>query len=360
MAQICLCMIVRNEHSTLERCLTSVRDAVDDIVIVDTGSTDDTREIAARFTPHVYDYAWHDDFAAARNYSFAKASGDYIMWLDADDVLSDEARAQLSAFKSELDIRKPDVVMMKYCLAFDSAGNCTVWNYRERLLKRSAGFRWVGAVHEVIAPSGLIERSEISIEHRPNAKPISDRNLKIYEGMLAAGKPFTSRDLYYYARELYGHRRYEDAAQRFEEFLNRPDGWIEDRYAACLLLGECHAGMGDERGELAAYYRALEQGEIRAAVCCALGRWYVTRKFYHAAEFWFRAALACPRARNGFINEDDHSFTPYIWLCVCRDRLGDPVRANAFNELARAIKPDHPSVLYNVEYFRKKLGNASA
>ena len=52
------------------------------------------------FTPHVYDYAWHDDFAAARNYSFAKASGDYIMWLDADDVLSDEARAQLSAFKS--------------------------------------------------------------------------------------------------------------------------------------------------------------------------------------------------------------------------------------------------------------------
>lgn len=360
MAKICLCMIVRNEHATLERCLTSVRDAVDDIVIVDTGSTDDTREIAARFTPNVYSYAWRDDFAAARNYSFSKATGDYIMWLDADDVLGDQARAQLIALKAELDARMPDVVMMKYCLAYDSAGNCTVWNYRERLLKRSVGFCWTGAVHEVIAPYGQIERSEIAIEHRPDAKPLTDRNLRIYEGIVASGKPLTARDLYYYARELYGHRRYADAAARFDEFLQRPNGWIEDRYAACLLLGECRAGMGDERGELAAYYRALEQGEVRAAVCCALGRWYVNRKFYHAAEFWFRAALACPRASNGFINEDDHGFTPYIWLCVCRDRLGDPVQANAFNEMARALKPDHPSVIYNAEYFRKKLGAAAS
>lgn len=352
-------MIVRNEHETLARCLDSVQGAVDDIVIVDTGSTDDTRDIAARYTGRVYDYPWRDDFAAARNYSFSKASGDYIMWLDADDVLGDQARAQLSALKSELDARRPDVVMMKYCLAYDGSGNCTVWNYRERLLRRGAGFKWVGAVHEVIAPAGRIERSDIEVQHRPRAKPLTDRNLRIYEGLIASGKPLGARDMYYYARELLTHRRYQDGARWFEEFLARPDGWIEDRYAACLLLGECRAGQGDERGELDAYYRALELGEMRAAVCCALGRWYVNRGFYPAAELWFRAALGCPRAQGGFVNEDDNGFTPYIWLCVCRDKLGDPVQANAFNELARALKPDHPAVLYNAEYFKRKLATTA-
>ena len=73
MVTVSLCMIVKNEEDVLARCLRSAMDVVDEIVIVDTGSTDRTREIAGRFTSRVYDFTWIDDFAAARNYAFSLA-----------------------------------------------------------------------------------------------------------------------------------------------------------------------------------------------------------------------------------------------------------------------------------------------
>ena len=90
MASVSLCMIVKNEEEVLARCLESVQEIVDEIIVVDTGSTDNTREIAGRYTHQVYDFAWKDDFAAARNFSFFKAHGDYCLWLDADDVIEPE------------------------------------------------------------------------------------------------------------------------------------------------------------------------------------------------------------------------------------------------------------------------------
>ncbi len=84
---ISLCMIVKDEREVLARCLGSVKNCVDEIVIVDTGSTDDTKKIARGFTDSLFDYAWNDDFASARNFAFSKGTGDYLMWLDADDVL---------------------------------------------------------------------------------------------------------------------------------------------------------------------------------------------------------------------------------------------------------------------------------
>ena len=79
MITISLCMIVKNEEAVLARCLESVKDVVDEIIIVDTGSTDKTKQIAYRYTQNVYDFEWIDDFSAARNYSFSKATKDYQM-----------------------------------------------------------------------------------------------------------------------------------------------------------------------------------------------------------------------------------------------------------------------------------------
>ena len=79
MATISLCMIVKNEEAVLDRCLSSVSDLVDEIIVVDTGSTDRTREVAARFTRQIYSFPWRDDFAAARNESFSHASMDYCI-----------------------------------------------------------------------------------------------------------------------------------------------------------------------------------------------------------------------------------------------------------------------------------------
>ena len=85
MITISLCMIVKNEEKLLARCLDSVADLMDEIIIVDTGSTDRTKEIAARYTDKVFDFAWVNDFAAARNFAFSKASMKYIYSADARD-----------------------------------------------------------------------------------------------------------------------------------------------------------------------------------------------------------------------------------------------------------------------------------
>ena len=74
MITISLCMIVKNEEKVLARCLDSIADLMDEIIIVDTGSSDNTKEIAKKYTDKIYDFAWIDDFSAARNYSFSKAT----------------------------------------------------------------------------------------------------------------------------------------------------------------------------------------------------------------------------------------------------------------------------------------------
>ena len=78
MISVSLCMIVKNEESVLARCLDSFAPLVDEIVIVDTGSTDSTKDIAARYTDKIYDFSWIGDFAAARNVAFSKTNCDYI------------------------------------------------------------------------------------------------------------------------------------------------------------------------------------------------------------------------------------------------------------------------------------------
>ena len=114
MATISLCMIVKNEEKVLARCLDSVKPAVDEIVILDTGSTDATKDVAARYTDRIYDFPWVDDFSAARNASFAKASMTFTMWLDADDVLLPEDLEALIQLKSQLDTLDADVIMFIY------------------------------------------------------------------------------------------------------------------------------------------------------------------------------------------------------------------------------------------------------
>ena len=100
MATISLCMIVKNEEQVLARCLDSVADLMDEIIIVDTGSTDRTKEVAARYTDQIYDFTWIGDFSAARNFSFSKATMEYIYAPDADEVLDAENRARFLDLKN--------------------------------------------------------------------------------------------------------------------------------------------------------------------------------------------------------------------------------------------------------------------
>jgi glycosyltransferase involved in cell wall biosynthesis len=141
MIDISLCMIVKNEEDVLGRCLESVKDIADEIIIVDTGSTDSTKEIAKKYTNNIYDFEWVDDFSKARNFAFSKATKQYIMWLDADDVILEKDKIKLEKLKKEIkdDV---DIVMMKYDIAFDENGNPTFSYYRERLFLKSKNYKW--------------------------------------------------------------------------------------------------------------------------------------------------------------------------------------------------------------------------
>ncbi|MFD1907481.1 glycosyltransferase [Paenibacillus rhizoplanae] len=102
-------------------CLASVEGLADEIIIVDTGSADRTKEIAGAYGAVIYDFTWIDDFSAARNFAFSKATRDYIFWLDADDYLREEDQALFRELKSSLP-EQVDSVNMQYNLAFDGEG----------------------------------------------------------------------------------------------------------------------------------------------------------------------------------------------------------------------------------------------
>ena len=93
--RVSLTMIVKNEEGNLPACLASAADLVDEVVVVDTGSADRTKEVAARFGARVFDFPWIDDFAAARNEALRHATGDWILWLDADDRIDEPNRQKL-------------------------------------------------------------------------------------------------------------------------------------------------------------------------------------------------------------------------------------------------------------------------
>lgn len=354
MLTLSICMIVKNEADVLERCLTCVDGIADEIVVVDTGSTDGTPEIARRFTPNVYYFDWCDDFAAARNFSFSKATMEYTMWLDADDVIDGENRGRLLELKRTLH-PAVDMVMMRYEVAFDGQGNPTLSYYRERIFRTALQYRWVGAVHEVIPQSGVVEYQEISIQHHKLHPTEPGRNLRIFQKMLAEGKRLDPRQQYYYARELMDHGAYPEAMEQLRRFLDEGRGWLENNISACKDLAACYEAAGDRDAALHSLLRSLTYDAPRAELCCDIGNQFLERGAYRTAVFWYEvAATRIPDDKNGgFCLPDCYGYIPYMQLCVCYDRLGEREKAEAYNELAGQIKPDDPGYRYNLDYFRK-------
>ena len=284
MISLSLCMIVRDEEDVLSRCLSSVEGVFDEIIIVDTGSSDRTRGIALQFTPHIYGFQWCDDFSAARNYSFSKATMEYVMWLDADDVVSEGNRAKLVDLKKNLP-PTTDVVMVKYDVAFDAYDNPTYSYYRERILKTVKQYRWVGAIHEVIQPTGNICYSDIRIQHRKTGPTDPTRNLRIYEKLLAEGKTLDPRERNYYARELMYNLQYRTAIGEYLAFLQDASGWTENKISACQDLSYCYYLVSDDEAALQSLLRSLAYDEPRAEICCDLGKHFLDRGKYIQAIF---------------------------------------------------------------------------
>lgn len=160
--KVSLTMIVRNEEANLPACLESARGVFDEIVVVDTGSTDRTVEIARSFGARVFDFVWVDDFAAARNAALARATGDYAFWLDADDVLDPPEREKLEQLLDGLGRNGEAAYVVRCACDPDSEGGGgeTVVDHI-RLFPLREDVRWTYRVHEQILPS--LRRADVAV-----------------------------------------------------------------------------------------------------------------------------------------------------------------------------------------------------
>lgn len=355
MATISLCMILKNEEAVLARCLDSISALVDEIIIVDTGSTDHTKEIAADYTSHIYSFPWCDDFSAARNYAFSKASMDYCMWMDADDVLDISEHKKFLELKQTLD-PETDFVMMKYQTSFDEAGNPLFSYFRERWIKNNGQYLWVGEVHEVIPPCGTIHYSDIAVSHKKEAARDPDRNIRIYRKMLSQGKVLEPRQQYYYARELYYHRQYEESIKIFEDFIQAPGGWLENKIEACSICADCYHHLKQDDKALLSLLISLGLDVPRAEICCDIGKHFLEHENYTAAIYWYETAAGIARndKAGGFILPDCYDYIPFLQLCICYDKIGNYEKAKEYNEKAGVCKPYSKSYLYNKHYFEQR------
>jgi len=349
-------MIVKNEEAVIGRCLESVSDLVDEIIILDTGSTDNTKSIAKHFTNNIYDFQWIDDFAAARNASFDKATMDYILWLDADDIIDSVNREKFLELKENLD-PTVDSVTMEYQLAFDEYGNVSFSLRRNRLVKRANKFRWIGPVHEYLEVWGKIYHSDVAIIHK-SLHHESNRNLAIYERRLANGEKFSPRDMYYFANELMDHGEYERAAQYYKEFLATGKGWIEDNISSCSKLADCYHHLGDYEGELNAILSSFRYDSPRAEFCCRLGYHFMEKKDFVTAIFWYKLAYTLKPSKEhlGFNNPAYYTWLPHLQLCVCYNHIKKYKLAYLHNEVALQYRPNDPRMLQNRQYFETILG----
>ncbi len=171
-ARVSLTMIVRDEENNLGRCLESVRDLFNEVVVLDTGSRDRTIEIARSFGARVFDFVWVDDFAAARNAALARAKSDYAFWLDADDLIEPPQRAKLEELLGQLRTGGPMPAFVVRCACDpgpDGAGGDTVVDHI-RLFPLIEGVRWTYRMHEQILPAlkraGIpVEWTDITVRH---------------------------------------------------------------------------------------------------------------------------------------------------------------------------------------------------
>lgn len=356
MVSISLCMIVRDEAAVLERCLESIAECVEEIILVDTGSVDETKKIAERFTENIYDLPWTDDFAAARNFAFSKGTGEYLLWMDADDIFPETEKRKLFDLKERLEKEPCDVVMMVYDADFDENGRAAFSYYRERLIRNCPQARWAGCVHEVIVPFGKVRREDIHFQHRKEKTGYSDRNLKIYEKMLAAGRKLDPREQFYYGRELFYHGKLEKAAEVFRGFLAEPLGWLENKLEAARFLSYSLGALGKEEEALAALLDGLRLAPPTGEHCCDIGRYFYEREDWENAVFWYENALRAEKRteKGAFVQEECYGYLPCIQLCVCYDRLGDRERAKMYNEMAGVLKPGDMAVEQNRIYFAGK------
>ncbi len=229
MHKISVVMIVKNEEAMLARCLKSVEGA-DEIIIVDTGSVDNTVEIAKQFTDKVFtDFVWCDDFAKARNHAKAKATNDWILSIDADEYL-------LSGFQSVRDAVAQAVSAVSCVLI---AGDNAQRNHFPRLFRRE--IPWVGAIHNYPNVIGeKVGNVEIVFNYSPAHFKDPDRTLRILER--ECRDPTKVRERFYLGREYFYRDKFEECVITLGQYVQM-SRFLAEKAEAFMIMSKAYWQM---------------------------------------------------------------------------------------------------------------------
>jgi len=298
--KISACLIVRDEQGTIEACLASIRQYVDEIVIVDTGSTDDTPAIARKIADKFEVFldcndaeGRIDDFSLARNRSFAIASNDVVLWLDGDDVL--QGAEHLPLIAAELVKYPNSQVILPYEYAHDEQGRVTLLQYRERMLYPRKHWEWRFPVHESCL---LTAGHELSVATRDESVRLvhgsgsgktreTERNLRILRKYIERVGEEDVRSLYYYGVELglqamRGYGRGDIGAflentgaslrvlKRYVELAY----WADEKFLALLEIARHYQRLNDHDEAIRWAFRASETKHFPEAY------WVLMRSYY--------------------------------------------------------------------------------
>lgn len=333
MATISACMIVKNEEQIIERCLKCIQPIVDEIIIVDTGSVDQTKEIARQYTDKIYDFTWVNDFAKARNFSFSKASMDYIYVADADEIIDEVNQARFLTLKEHI-LPEIEVVQMYYAnqLEFNTTYNYDK-EYRPKLYKRLREFTWIDPIHEGVRLEPVIYDSEIEIIHKPLSNHAS-RDFHTFLKVINRGEILSDKLIGMYARELMIAGIEQDFIDAYNYFVSL----LENRAMEEELLKKCQCIVargarvkGDENEFFKTCLKNVALEKASSEICCELGEYYLHLKDAKEASIWFYNAAY---ETNAELNAEYQGKKPLLGLSQCYQMLGDEVQAKEYESLA--------------------------
>jgi tetratricopeptide (TPR) repeat protein len=265
---VSLCIIAKNEEANIAGCLDSALGLCDEVIVLDTGSTDRTREIARDKGAKVFDFPWIDHFAAARNACLERATGDWIFWLDADDRLDEDNRDRLRRLFASLPAGNVAFSMKCRCLPDPVTGTATTVDHI-RLFRNSPRIRWRYRVHEQILGAvresgGEVLWADVVIQHTGYTDAVLrrrklQRDLRLLE-MERREQPHDPFTLFNLGASYAELGRYDEALPMLQESLERShprDSIVRKLYA---LIASCHL----HRGGMDEALRVCLQGQ---AVC---------------------------------------------------------------------------------------------
>ena len=338
MVTISVCMIVKNEERILARCLDSLKRLADEIIIVDTGSVDDTKRIAEAYTDKVYDFAWTGSFSDARNFAFSKAEMEYIYSADADEMLDEENREIFRGLKENL-LPEIDIVQMYYANQLDFG---TIYNFdkelRPKLFKRVRSFVWEEPIHEQVILEPVIYDSNVAILHLPDSNH-KNRDLAAFVRMTSSGRRLSKRLHSIYAKELFisgEERDFLTAMSFFESSCADTERSLDEiKEAACVVARAARFSQDTEK--FFKYALKVVASEGCSEICCELGTYFLERQDLEEAIVWFYNAVY---ETESILNIHSSGDIPLRGLSECYRLAGNTEQAEAYGKLAAEWKAE--------------------